>query len=91
MSKRVAIVTGGAGGIGQAITEALTQEGIQVVIADLQEAEGHAIATKLNAHAVTTDLARPRRLPTPRRRNVDPLRQSRYSRQQRRASTHRRN
>ncbi len=57
MSKRVAIVTGGAGGIGQAITEALTQEGIQVVIADLQEAEGHAVATKLNAHAITTDLA----------------------------------
>ena len=58
MSKRVAIVTGGAGGIGQAITEALTQEGIQVVIADLKEAEGHVIATQLNAHAVPTDLAR---------------------------------
>lgn len=58
MSKRVAIVTGGAGGIGQVITEALTQDGIQVVVADWQEAEGHAIATKFDAHAITTDLAR---------------------------------
>lgn len=58
MSKRVAIVTGGAGGIGQVITEALTQDGIQVVVADWQEAEGHAIATKFDTHAITTDLAR---------------------------------
>lgn len=58
MSKRVAIVTGGAGGIGQAITVALTEADIQVVIADLQESGGDAIAAKLNVHAVSSDLAR---------------------------------
>ena len=58
MNEHVAIVTGAASGIGRAVAEALAQDGTEVVIADLQAEAGHAVATQLNGHAVTTDLAR---------------------------------
>ena len=52
------IVTGGASGLGAAVTRMLTAGGGRVVIADLKEAEGQALATELGASAkfVRTDV-----------------------------------
>ncbi len=44
---RVAIVTGGASGIGEATVRRLVAEGARVVIADLDDDRGHALADEL--------------------------------------------
>ncbi|CAN6220023.1 unnamed protein product [Urochloa humidicola] len=44
---KVAIVTGGAGGIGEAIVRAFVQHGALVVIADIDDAAGQALAAAL--------------------------------------------
>jgi meso-butanediol dehydrogenase/(S,S)-butanediol dehydrogenase/diacetyl reductase len=44
---RVAVITGGASGIGAASARLLAEEGAFVVIADLNEALGHALAERL--------------------------------------------
>ncbi len=46
---KVAIVTGGAQGLGQADCEALAREGASVVITDINEQAGQALAAALNA------------------------------------------
>ena len=48
---KVAIVTGGASGLGQATVETLHQRGAAVVIADLREADGTELARALGARA----------------------------------------
>ncbi len=45
----VVVVTGGASGIGEATTRALVNEGSKVVIADLQEERGRALAEELGS------------------------------------------
>jgi NAD(P)-dependent dehydrogenase (short-subunit alcohol dehydrogenase family) len=57
LQDRVAIVTGGAQGIGRAIAEKLHAEGATVVIADLQAA--HGVAEALGGLAVEVDVADP--------------------------------
>jgi NAD(P)-dependent dehydrogenase (short-subunit alcohol dehydrogenase family) len=57
LDDRVAIVTGGAQGIGRHIATKLRDEGARVVIADLQECEG--VASKLGGLACTTDVSDP--------------------------------
>jgi len=47
MRGKVAIITGGASGIGLAIVERLTREGVNCVIADLETSGGERAATKL--------------------------------------------
>jgi NAD(P)-dependent dehydrogenase (short-subunit alcohol dehydrogenase family) len=56
----VAIVTGGAGGLGRAVVQRLADEGARVVIADREEAASHRVAARLpDALAITTDISDP--------------------------------
>jgi NAD(P)-dependent dehydrogenase (short-subunit alcohol dehydrogenase family) len=60
---KVAIITGGASGIGRAACELFAEEGAQVVVADLDGREGEAVAASINeaggqAHFVLTDISR---------------------------------
>ncbi len=55
---KVAVVTGGANGIGRAAVERFVAEGARVVIADVDESAGTTLAEALGAHAtfVRTDV-----------------------------------
>ncbi|RME84227.1 MAG: 3-hydroxybutyrate dehydrogenase [Caldilineae bacterium] len=54
---RVAIVTGGASGIGRAIAETLAGSGMRVVVADVNVEGGEAVAAGISGYFVSTDLA----------------------------------
>jgi pyridoxal 4-dehydrogenase len=54
---RVAIVTGGAQGIGRAIVDKLADEGATVVIGDVDTAKAKAAAEAVSGLAITTDIA----------------------------------
>jgi pyridoxal 4-dehydrogenase len=56
---RVAIVTGGAQGIGRAIVDKLAEEGATVVIGDIDGDKAEAAAKRVSGHAITTDIAEP--------------------------------
>ena len=47
LEKRVAIVTGGANGIGEAYSKGLAEEGASVVVADIDEKRGKEIASDI--------------------------------------------
>ncbi len=55
----IALVTGGASGLGAATARRLTAGGAKVVIADRDEARGRALAEELSATFVTTDVTDP--------------------------------
>ena len=55
--KKIAIVTGGASGIGKACVKSLINEGHHVVIADLNEENGIQVASELSATFIKTDLS----------------------------------
>jgi NAD(P)-dependent dehydrogenase (short-subunit alcohol dehydrogenase family) len=59
LSGRVAIVTGGVGGIGRATAELFVQEGARVVIADVDAERGEAVAAEIGEAAAfrRTDVA----------------------------------
>ncbi len=59
LSQRVAIVTGGAGGIGSATCEALAGRGARVVVADIDAAAAETVAQRIGRTAVSVrvDLA----------------------------------
>ena len=56
LAGNVAVVTGGARGIGAAIVERYVAEGATVAIADLAMADGEALAKKLNGKAFAVSL-----------------------------------
>src|SRR3954468_2609225 len=56
---RVAVVTGGASGIGRATVQRLAAEGASVVVADLDGAGAGRVAEEVGGRAVTLDVADP--------------------------------
>jgi NAD(P)-dependent dehydrogenase (short-subunit alcohol dehydrogenase family) len=54
----VALVTGGASGLGEATARALTEAGARVVIADLQDDRGEQVAKDLDGTYVRADVTR---------------------------------
>ena len=59
LAGKVAVVTGGASGIGEATARLLTAEGATVVVVDLNEALGQALAGELGGLFVAADVAEP--------------------------------
>ena len=62
LQHKVAIITGGAKGIGEAAVKRFTEEGAKVVIADMDDAAGNALVQTLTAegkdvHFVKTNVA----------------------------------
>lgn len=55
-SKRVALVTGGASGIGKATAQALANDGNQVMIVDINQEAGEAIAREIGGAFLQIDL-----------------------------------
>ena len=63
---KVALVTGGASGIGEAIVELLAQEGATVVATDIDELRGPELAARLSKAGRKVSLTRsPECRPTP--------------------------
>lgn len=59
MAGRVALVTGGAGGIGSAICRALSADGHHVVVADISGDTARALAAEIGGTAVELDVTDP--------------------------------
>jgi NAD(P)-dependent dehydrogenase (short-subunit alcohol dehydrogenase family) len=54
---KVALITGGAGGLGRATAVALAAEGVEVVVADVDETAGRAVAEQVGGHFVACDVS----------------------------------
>ena len=74
LSGRVALIPGGAGGIGSAVATALAREGAQVVVADLDEGRAGEVAGGLDAgphSSLAVDVADPSSVAAAVRHAVD--------------------
>ncbi|MBX3144491.1 MAG: 3-hydroxybutyrate dehydrogenase [Trueperaceae bacterium] len=58
-SARVALVTGGASGIGLACAKRLANDGLSVAIVDLPTSRGQEVASEFGFHLVAADLTQP--------------------------------
>jgi len=56
LSGTSAIVTGGASGLGEATARLLSERGVRVVVADLQEEKGTALAKEIGGLFAQTDV-----------------------------------
>lgn len=54
---KVALVTGGAGGLGSAACRALAEPRAEVIVADLDEDRGSKLAHELGGHFVAVDVS----------------------------------
>jgi NAD(P)-dependent dehydrogenase (short-subunit alcohol dehydrogenase family) len=54
---KVALITGAASGLGRATAVALAAEGVEVVVADLDEDGGRAVAEQVGGHFVACDVS----------------------------------
>jgi NAD(P)-dependent dehydrogenase (short-subunit alcohol dehydrogenase family) len=54
---KVALITGGASGLGRATALALAAEGVEVVVADVDEDGGRAVAQQVGGHFVACDVS----------------------------------
>jgi NAD(P)-dependent dehydrogenase (short-subunit alcohol dehydrogenase family) len=54
---KVALITGAASGLGRATALAMAEAGAEVVVADLDEAGGRAVADQVGGHFVTCDVS----------------------------------
>lgn len=78
LQDKVAIITGGAGGIGRGMAMALVKEGARVVIVDLDEQTGHTVVKELQKHVpesmfIQQDLTQHDQLPGVVKQVVDKL------------------
>lgn len=56
LSKKVAIITGAAQGMGRSIAEALVGQGASVVICDINEEKVLSVADEIHAYGIATDV-----------------------------------
>lgn len=56
LQEKVALITGGASGLGKAIAKTLVSEGAKVVITDIQTDLGHITADELTCHFIQQDV-----------------------------------
>jgi NAD(P)-dependent dehydrogenase (short-subunit alcohol dehydrogenase family) len=68
---KTALVTGGASGIGRAVTERLRREGASVVIADIDAALGESLAEATGSTFAKTDVREPEQLEAAVRKAVE--------------------
>jgi NAD(P)-dependent dehydrogenase (short-subunit alcohol dehydrogenase family) len=54
---KVALITGGASGLGRATAIAMAAEGVEVIVADVDEAGGRAVAETVGGHFVACDVS----------------------------------
>lgn len=59
LANKVALISGGATGIGQAIAVRFAGEGATVVIADINESQGQATAGMVRGHFLRCDITDP--------------------------------
>ena len=64
LSDKIAIVTGGAQGIGKAIAEKLSAHGARVVIADLSGQRAASVAKKIDGVGVKCDVTKEKQIKT---------------------------
>lgn len=57
LTGKVALVTGGASGIGKAVVERLATEGAELIVADLNEADGEKVAADAGGRFVRLDVS----------------------------------